>query len=121
NATYYQQRASAGLIISEGTQISPRGVGYPDTPGIYSKAQIEGWKKVTEAVHEAGGRIFAQLWHVGRVSLPRYHNGEKPVAPSAIKPEGTIFTADGMKDLVKPRALETEEISDIVDDYRQAA
>src|SRR5699024_1292952 len=84
NAKYYRQRASAGLIISEGTQISPQGVGYPDTPGIYSDDQIKGWKKVTKAVHEAGGRIFAQLWHVGRVSLPRYHNGKKPVAPSAL-------------------------------------
>src|SRR5699024_201154 len=78
NAKYYRQRASAGLIISEGTQISPQGVGYPDTPGIYSDDQIKGWEKVTKAVHEAGGRIFAQLWHVGRVSLPRYHDSKKP-------------------------------------------
>ncbi|HLR32484.1 MAG TPA: alkene reductase [Fodinibius sp.] len=121
NAKYYRQRASAGLIISEGTQISPQGVGYPDTPGIYSDDQIKGWKKVTKAVHEAGGRIFAQLWHVGRVSLPRYHDGKKPVAPSALKAEGQIFTSDGMQDLVTPRALETDEIPGIVDDYRQAA
>jgi N-ethylmaleimide reductase len=121
NATYYQQRASAGLIISEGTQISKQGVGYPWTPGIYTPEQIKGWQKVTNAVHKAGGRIFAQLWHVGRVSLPRYHNQEKPVAPSAVKPEGKIFTEDGMKPFGKPRALKTEEIPDIVKDYQKAA
>ncbi|HET6527388.1 MAG TPA: alkene reductase, partial [Balneolaceae bacterium] len=121
NAEYYKQRASAGLIISEGTQISPQGVGYPATPGIYSEKQVEGWKKVTDAVHQAGGRIFAQLWHVGRVSHPMYHNGEKPVAPSAVKPEGEIFTAQGMKEFVTPRALETDEILSIVDDFRKAA
>jgi len=120
-ATYYRQRASAGLIISEGTQISPQGVGYPWTPGIYSGAQVEGWKKVTDAVHEAGGRIFAQIWHVGRISHPIYHDGAKPVAPSAVKPEGQIFTAEGMKEIGTPRALETDEIPGIVDDYRQAA
>lgn len=121
NAEYYKQRASAGLIISEGTQISEQGVGYPWTPGIHSEAQVEGWKKVTEAVHEAGGRIFAQIWHVGRISHPDFHNGSKPVAPSAIKPEGQAFTADGLKDFVTPRALETEEIPGIVDDYVRAA
>lgn len=121
NATYYRQRASAGLIISEGTQISKQGVGYPWTPGIYTGQQVKGWQKVTEAVHEAGGRIFAQLWHVGRVSLPRYHDGAKPVAPSAVRPEGEIFTVDGMKPLKKPRSLATREIPDIIDDYRQAA
>ena len=121
NAEYYQQRASAGLIISEGTQISPQGVGYPDTPGIHSDAQIEGWKKVTKAVHEAGGRIFAQLWHVGRVSHPMYHDGEKPVAPSPVTPEGEVYTHQGMKEFVTPRALQSEEIPGIIDDYRQAA
>lgn len=120
-ATYYRQRASAGLIISEGTQISPRGAGYPWTPGIHSKAQVEGWKKVTDAVHEVGGRIFAQIWHVGRISHPSFHGGEPPVAPSAIKPEGQAFTADGLKDFVEPRALQTGEIPHIVDRYRQAA
>lgn len=120
-ATYYRQRASAGLIISEGTQISPQGVGYPWTPGIHSDAQVEGWKNVTGAVHEAGGRIFAQIWHVGRISHPMYHNGEKAVAPSAVKPDGQIFTAEGMKELGTPRALETDEIPAIIDDYRQAA
>lgn len=121
NAEYYKQRASAGLIISEGTQISPQGVGYPSTPGIHSDEQVEGWKQVTDAVHEAGGRIFAQLWHVGRVSHPMYHGGEKPVAPSAVKPEGEIFTTKGMKQFVTPRALETDEIQGIVEDFRKAA
>jgi N-ethylmaleimide reductase len=121
NAKYYQQRASAGLIISEGTQISRQGIGYPWTPGIYTDKQIRGWQKVTHAVHEAGGRIFAQLWHVGRVSLPQYHHGERPVAPSAVKPEGNIFSAGGMKPFHTPRALKTDEIPGIVDDYRKAA
>ncbi len=121
NAAYYQQRASAGLIISEGTQISEQGVGYPWTPGIYTSEQVEGWQKVTNAVHEAGGRIFDQLWHVGRVSLPRYHSGDKPVAPSAVKPEGKIFTEDGVKPFIEPRALKTGEIPDIVKDYQAAA
>jgi N-ethylmaleimide reductase len=121
NAAYYRQRASAGLIISEGTQISNQAVGYPWTPGIHTNDQVEGWQKVTEAVHEAGGHIFAQLWHVGRVSLPRYHHGKKPVAPSAVKPKGKIFTEDGLKPLGTPRALETHEIPAIVDDYRKAA
>ena len=120
-ATYYRQRASAGLIITEGTQISEQGVGYPWTPGIHTDKQVAAWKTVTDAVHEEGGRIFAQIWHVGRVSHPMYHNGEKPVAPSAVKPEGEIFTAEGMKEFVTPRALETGEIPGIVDDYRKAA
>lgn len=120
-ATYYRQRASAGLIISEGTQISEQGVGYPWTPGIHTDKQVEGWKNVTDAVHEEGGKIFAQIWHVGRVSHPMYHNGEKPVAPSAVKPEGEIFTSEGMKSFVTPRALEAKEIPGIVDDYRKAA
>ena len=118
---YYRQRSSAGLIISEGTQISQQGIGYPWTPGIHTDEQVKGWKKVTSAVHEEGGKIFAQIWHVGRVSHPCYHDGEPPVAPSAVKPEGQIFTADGMKDFVTPRALETDEILDIIEDYVQAA
>ena len=121
NAEYYRQRASAGLIISEGTQISEQGVGYPWTPGIHSDAQINGWRKVTDAVHEAGGHIFAQIWHVGRISHPTFHDGKLPVAPSAIKPSGQTFTAEGMKDYVTPRALETEEIPGIINDYVQAA
>ncbi|PAU94886.1 alkene reductase [Aliifodinibius salipaludis] len=120
-AKYYRQRSSAGLIISEGTQISQQGIGYPWTPGIHTDEQVEGWKKVTKAVHEKDGKIFAQIWHVGRVSHPRYHNGEPPVAPSAVKPEGQIFTADGMKDFVTPRALKTDEIPGIIEDYVQAA
>ncbi|MDZ7716273.1 MAG: alkene reductase [Balneolaceae bacterium] len=121
NAAYYKQRASAGLIISEGTQISEQGVGYPWTPGIHTEEQIEGWKKVTNAVHKADGRIFAQIWHVGRISHPYFHDGDLPVAPSAIKPEGQAFTPEGMKDFVEPRALETEEIPGIIEDYVQAA
>ena len=121
NATYYRQRASAGLIISEGTQISEQGVGYPWTPGIHTNKQVEGWEKVTDAVHEEGGKIFAQIWHVGRISHPYFHDGELPVAPSAVKPEGQAFTPEGMKDFVEPRALETDEIDGIIEDYIQAA
>lgn len=120
-AKYYRQRSTVGLIISEGTQISNQGVGYPWTPGIHTDEQVEGWKKVTDAVHEESGKIFAQIWHVGLVSHPRYHDGEPPVAPSAVKPKGQIFTADGMQDFVTPRALETNEIPGIVEDYAQAA
>ncbi len=120
-AKYYRQRSSAGFIISEGTQISQQGIGYPWTPGIHTKDQIEGWNKVTKAVHEEGSNIFAQIWHVGRVSHPRYHNGEPPVAPSAVKPEGQIFTANGMKEFVTPRALQSDEIPGIIEDYAQAA
>lgn len=122
NALYYAQRASAGLIVSEATQISPQGVGYPGTPGIHSAEQVEGWKLVTKAVHDRGGRIFLQLWHVGRISHPSLQpNGALPVAPSAIAPEGTASTYEGEKPFVTPRALETEEIAGIVEDYRQAA
>lgn len=120
-AKYYRQRSSAGLIITEGTQISQQGIGYPWTPGIHTDEQVKGWKKVTKAVHKEEGKIFAQLWHCGRVSHPCYHDGEPPVAPSAVKPEGQIFTADGMKDFVTPRALETSEILGIMEDYAQAA
>src|SRR6267154_1896305 len=91
-ATYYAQRASAGLVITEATQVSPQGVGYIRTPGIHSADQVAGWRTITEAVHGAGGTIFAQLWHVGRVSHPDFHGGELPVAPSAIAPEGEVFT-----------------------------
>ena len=120
-ATYYVQRASAGLIITEGTQVSPQGVGYIRTPGIHSPEQVAGWKKVTGAVHEAGGKIFAQLWHVGRVSHPDFHGGELPVAPSALPVEGEVFTSQGKKRMVTPRALETGEIPDIVEQFRQGA
>ena len=122
NATYYVQRASAGLIISEATQISPQGVGYPATPGIHSAEQIAGWKGVTEAVHAAGGRIFLQLWHVGRISHPSLQpGGALPVAPTAVAPAGQAMTAEGMKPFVTPRALDTAEIAGIVEDYRLAA
>jgi N-ethylmaleimide reductase len=119
---YYAQRASAGLIIAEGTNISPQGRGYAFTPGIYNDAQVEGWLQVTEAVHARGGRIFPQLWHVGRVSHPSLQPGEAlPVAPSAIRPEATSYTTAGFQSCVMPRALETAEIPAIVDHYRRAA
>ncbi len=120
-ATYYAQRASAGLIITEGSQISTEGIGYPATPGIYTDAQVEGWKKVTEAVHEKDGKIFLQLWHVGRISHSSYHNGTPNVAPSAIKPSGQIYTFEGMKDFETPKALSIDEIKKIVQDYVSAA
>src|SRR5260221_9973139 len=91
-ATYYAQRASAGLVITEATQVSPQGVGYIRTPGLHSPAQVAGWRKITDAVHRAGGTIFAQLWHVGRVSHPDFHNGALPVAPSALEVEGEALT-----------------------------
>lgn len=119
---YYEQRASAGLIIAEATQISPEGKGYAFTPGIYNDAQVEGWRKVTDAVHAKGGHIYLQLWHVGRISHPSLQpNGALPVAPSAIKPEGKAFTETGFVDFVTPRALDTNEIPRIVNDYRLAA
>jgi len=122
NASYYAQRAAAGLIITEASQVSPQGVGYPGTPGIHSREQFQGWKAVTQAVHAKGGRIFLQLWHVGRISHPSLQpNGELPVAPSAIRPAGEAFTQTGLQPFVTPRALETREISGIVDDYRKAA
>ena len=121
NVSYYVQRASAGLIITEGSQVSPQGVGYPLTPGIHSAEQIAGWQKVTDAVHQNGGLIFLQLWHTGRVSHPSFHHGDLPVAPSAIKPEGEVFTYEGPKPYETPRALAISEISGIVDQYRQAA
>lgn len=118
---YYAQRASAGLIITEGSQISPQGVGYIFTPGIYSEAQVAGWKKVTDAVHAKDGRIFIQLWHVGYVSHPDFHDGELPVAPAALNPNTRVFTPNGLRDTVVARALKTEEITAIVQDYVQAA
>ena len=120
-AEYYVQRASAGLIISEATAVTPMGVGYPDTPGIWSDEQIRGWSNVTQAVHANGGKIVLQLWHVGRISDPIYLNGELPVAPSAIQPAGHVSLVRPIKDYVTPRALETEEIADIVEAYRQGA
>ena len=122
NAEYYAQRASAGLIVTEASQVSPQGVGYPATPGIHSDAQVAGWRQVTKAVHARGGKIFLQLWHVGRISHPSFQpNGALPVAPSAIRPEGEVRTLDGHKPYVTPHALETEEIAAIVSDFRAAA
>ena len=120
-AEYYTQRADAGLILSEATSVTPMGVGYPDTPGIWSEDQVRGWTNVTKAVHANGGRIMLQLWHVGRISDPLYLNGETPVAPSAIKPAGHVSLVRPIKEFVTPRALETEEIADIVEAYRQGA
>ena len=120
-AEYYAQRASAGLIVSEGAQISAQGVGYPATPGIYSEAQIKGWRMVTDAVHAKGGRMFVQLWHCGRISHPDFHGGELPVAPSAVRPEGEAVTYAGMQPFVTPRTLSIGEIAAIVADYRHAA
>ncbi|MFP2906510.1 alkene reductase [Pyxidicoccus sp. 3LFB2] len=118
---YYAQRASAGLLITEATQVSPQGVGYIRTPGLHSPAQVAGWRKVTEAVHAAGGVLFAQLWHVGRVSHPDFHDGRLPVAPSAIGYEGEVFTFQGKKRVVTPRALETGELPGVVEQFRRAA
>lgn len=120
-AEYYVQRASAGLIISEATSVCPMGVGYPDTPGIWSQEQVAGWRNVTQAVHAAGGRIVLQLWHVGRISDPLYLNGELPVAPSAIQPKGHVSLVRPMKAFETPRALETDEIPGIVEAYRKGA
>jgi N-ethylmaleimide reductase len=124
NAEYYRQRAGAGLIIAEATQVSPQGKGYAFTPGIHSEAQVKGWRKVTDAVHDAGGHIHLQLWHVGRISHTALQpNGELPVAPSAIKPKAqTYISADsGMVDVPQPRALELDEMPGIVAQYRAAA
>ncbi len=118
---YYRQRASAGLMLSEATAVMPMGVGYPDTPGIWSDAQIESWKKVTEAVHAAGGRILLQLWHVGRISDPMYLDGALPVAPSAIAPEGHVSLVRPQKPYIVPRALQTDEIPAIVEAFRVGA
>ncbi|ROL68769.1 alkene reductase [Pseudomonas chlororaphis] len=121
-AEYYRQRASAGLIISEGSQVSARAKGYPRTPGIYTDAQIAGWNLVTDAVHTEGGRIFLQLWHVGRLSHSLVQpNGESPVAPSAIKPEGELYTPEGLKPYEMPRALGIEEIPGVVAEFRRGA
>lgn len=122
NAQYYQQRASAALIISEATQISPQGKGYAFTPGIHSDEQTQGWKKITDKVHQQNGRIFLQLWHVGRVSHPALQaDNALPVAPSAIAVEGQAFTYEGMLDFETPRALNSNEIPGIIEQYRQAA
>ena len=118
---YYEQRASAGLIITEGSQVSERAVGYVNTPGIHTKAQVEGWKKVTKRVHDKGGKIFIQLWHVGRMSHPDFHNGELPLAPSAINPNAQSYTPDGFKDTVTPKEMTKEDIKTTVEDFKNAA
>ena len=121
NVTYYEQRASAGLIITEATPISPMAHGYPMLPGIYTDAQIAGWKKITDAVHAKGGKIVIQLWHVGRISHPSLlPNDATPVAPSAVKPAGKAFTYQGLVDYVEPRALDASELPGIVADYVHA-
>lgn len=121
-ATYYEQRASAGLIVTEATQVAPEGIGYPSTPGIHTRDQVAGWRRVTDRVHGAGGRIFLQLWHVGRISHPLFQpGGTLPVAPSAIAPAGSTYTPEGSKPFVTPRALRTEEIPRIVEQFRQGA
>lgn len=120
-AEYYKQRSSAGLIISEATAVTPMGVGYANTPGIWSDEQINGWKKITDTVHANDGKIFLQLWHVGRISHPMFLDGKTPVAPSAIKPEGHVSLVRPMQEYPIPRALETSEVKDIVGKYKQGA
>jgi len=120
-AEYYRQRAGAGLMLSEATSVAPMGVGYPDTPGIWSREQVEGWKLVTRAVHEAGGRILLQLWHVGRMSDPSYLAGQLPVAPSAIAPAGHPSLLRPIRPFVTPRALEREEVPGVVAAFKLGA
>lgn len=120
-AEYYVQRASFGMILSEATSISPQGVGYPNTPGIWSREQVEGWKLVTSAVHQAGGQILLQLWHVGRISDPVYLDGALPVSASAVAAHGHVSLIRPLTDYVTPRALDLAEIPGIIEDYRRAA
>jgi 2,4-dienoyl-CoA reductase-like NADH-dependent reductase (Old Yellow Enzyme family) len=118
---YYTQRAGAGLIFTEATSVTPRGVGYAATPGIWSDEQVDGWKKINAAVHAAGGRIALQLWHVGRISHPLFLNGELPEAPSAIKPKGNVSLVRPETEYVTPRAIETPEISRVIAEFRKGA
>lgn len=118
---YYSQRASAGLIISEGAQISERAVGYINTPGIHTDEQVAGWRNVTDAVHVKGGKMFCQLWHVGRMSHPDFHGGELPLSASAINPNSQSFTPEGFKDTVTPKAMSLDDIKETIADYGQAA
>jgi hypothetical protein len=120
-AQYYAQRAQAGLILTEATSVHPMGIGYANTPGIWSSEQVEGWKKTTKAVHELGGKIVMQLWHVGRISDPMFLNGEQPVAPSAIQPKGHVSLVRPEKPFVTPRALLTSEIQSIIEAYELGA
>ena len=120
-AAYYALRASAGLIITEGSPISDDAIGYVNVPGIYKQAQVEGWKKVTKKVHDENGRIFIQLWHVGRMSHPDFHNGEKPLAPSAINPNAQSYTPEGFKDTVTPQEMTIEDIKKTIEDFKNGA
>lgn len=120
-AEYYRQRSTAGLIISEGSQVSPRGVGYVNTPGIYSKQQVEAWKMVTKAVHEEGGKIFIQLWHVGRLTHPYFIDGKLPMAPSPINPNHPIRTPDGEKPSVTPEEMSKEDIAAVINEFSTGA
>ena len=118
---YYKQRASAGLIITEGSQVSEKAVGYINTPGIHTKEQTEAWKEVTKMVHDEGGKIFIQLWHVGRISHPDFHNGDLPHAPSALNPNAKSFTPEGFKDTVSPKEMTLEDIKQTIQDFKNAA
>ncbi|MCW0207899.1 MAG: alkene reductase [Achromobacter sp.] len=118
---YYTQRAGAGMILTEATAVTPQGVGYADTPGLWTPEQVEGWRKVTSAVHAAGGRIVAQLWHVGRISDPMFLDGDLPVAPSAIAAEGHVSHVRPLRAYVTPRALDTAELPGVVEAYRHGA
>ena len=120
-AEYYGQRASAGLLITEGVPVTPQGVGYAGVPGVWSQQQVEGWKQVTQAVHDKGGRIFMQIWHVGRISDPSHLNGELPVAPSAIAAKGHVSLLRPERPYPTPRALSTEEVAGVVEAFRQGA
>jgi 2,4-dienoyl-CoA reductase-like NADH-dependent reductase (Old Yellow Enzyme family) len=118
---YYRQRASAGLILTEATSVTPMGVGYPNTPGIWSAEQVQGWRAVTDTVHASGGKIVLQLWHVGRISDPIYLDGQPPVAPSALKPAGHVSLVRPKKEYETPRALETAEIAGVIEAFRKGA
>ncbi len=118
---YYVQRASAGMILTEATSVEPKGVGYPHTPGVWSDAQVEGWRAITDGVHKAGGTILLQLWHVGRISDPSYHAGELPVAPSAIAPKGHVSLLRPERPYAVPRALDTEELPGVIEAFRKGA
>ncbi len=118
---YYRQRAGAGMILTEATAVTPMGVGYAATPGIWSDEQTEGWAKITKAVHDAGGRILLQLWHVGRISDPIFLDGAQPVSSSAVRPKGTVSLVRPQKEYVTPRALDISEISGVIADYQKGA
>ncbi|QXP73814.1 alkene reductase [Tenacibaculum sp. AHE15PA] len=118
---YYEQRASAGLIITEGSQVSTKAVGYIHTAGIHSDEQVEGWKKVTKRVHDKGGKIFIQLWHVGRMSHPDFHNDKLPLSASAINPNSKSYTPEGFKDTVTPKEMTVEDIKETIQDFKNAA